>query len=227
MQNQEIYDQLSRLIFSGDFESGSNLVERDLASRLGVSRVPVRETLTQMVAQGVLEGGKRKREGVRIRRYSADEIRQLYDYRAIVEGGISRGAAGHASQADILRLTMICDEMETLLEVDDSSRWGALDGKFHEALAEASRNDRFERTLKSLLRECFYVFYILSRRSSRREMTPEALISHKKQTLKDHRAITSFVKSGDADAAEKQARLHILRSADRVIRMYIESDVGA
>lgn len=226
MQNQEIYDRLSRLIFSGDFELGSNLVERDLASRLGVSRIPVRETLTQLVAQGVLEGGKRKREGVRIRRYSADEIRQLYDYRAVIEGGVSRGAATHASEADILRLTMICDEMETLLDVDDSARWGTLDGKFHAALAEAARNERFERSLKSLLRECFYVFYILSRRSSRREMTPAALTAHKKQTLEDHRAIASLIQSGNADAAEQQARLHILRSADRVIRMHIESDVG-
>ncbi|MFG0261453.1 MAG: GntR family transcriptional regulator [Novipirellula sp. JB048] len=226
MQNQEIYEQLSGLIFSGDYESGSNLVERELASRLGVSRVPVRETLTRMVAQGVLEGGQRKREGVRIRHYSSDQIRQLYDYRAIIEGGIGRAAAQYASDADHFRLAIICDEMESLLDVPDSTRWGALDGKFHEALAEAANNDRFERSLKSLLKECFYVFYVLARRSSHSTMTPEALRSHKQQALQDHRAIAEHVKAGDADAAEERARTHILRSAERVIRLFIQSDVS-
>ncbi|MFI4876262.1 MAG: GntR family transcriptional regulator [Blastopirellula sp. JB062] len=225
MWDNEVYDKLSDLIFSGEFETGSNLIERNLATRLGVSRVPVRETLTKLVAQGTLEGG-RKGEGVRIRRYSADEIRQLYDYRATIEGGIARAAASAASMADVLRLSIICDEMETTLDEDESGRWGSLDRRFHEALAESCRNDRYDRAIKSLLHECFYVFYVLSRKRSRRELSEQDLKSHQKLALADHRALVQFIEAHQPDEAESQARLHILRSADRVIRAAIETDLG-
>lgn len=223
--SNDVRERLSHLIFSGEFETGSSLIERDLADRLGVSRIPVRETLSQLVAQGTLQGGG-KREGVRIRRYSADEIRQLYDYRAVMEGGIARAAATSATQADILRLTLICDEMEAAFDAEDTARWGKLDGKFHEAMAEAGRNDRFARALKNLLRECFYVFYLLARQRSSRELSAEELASHKRQALDDHRALVDLVQSRNADAAEARSRLHILRSADRVIRAFIETDLG-
>ena len=117
----DVYDRLSDLIFSGEYEMGSSLAERNLATRLGVSRIPVREMLVRLVAQGTLEGGGRG-EGVRMRRYTADEIRQLYDYRAIIEGGVARSAAMSASQADILRLSIICEEMENVLEDADATR---------------------------------------------------------------------------------------------------------
>ncbi|MBL4885048.1 MAG: GntR family transcriptional regulator, partial [Planctomycetaceae bacterium] len=217
-------EKLSQLIFSGEFETGSSLVERKLASRLGVSRIPMREALSSLVAQGALEGG-RKGEGVRIRRYTVDEIRKLYDYRAAIEGGVARAAATSASESDILRLELICDGMQAILDEEDFSKWSSLDVKFHEALAEASHNERFELSLKSLLRECFYVFYILSRQKSRRELSSEEFASHKRQAIADHRVILECLKSHDADGAEARSRLHILRTSDRVIRTSIETDL--
>ncbi len=224
MGESEVFEKLSQLIFSGEFETGSSLVERNLADRLGVSRIPMRETLSSLVAQGALEGG-RKGESVRLRRYTVDELRQLFDYRAVIEGGCVRSAATYTSEADLMRLEIICDGMQDILEGDDFQKWSSLDVKFHEALAEASRNDRFERTLKSLLRECFYVFYVLSRRRSRRELTKEEFAFHKQQALDDHRAIIELLKTKQVEEAEARMRLHILRSADRVIRASIETDL--
>ncbi len=224
MRENDVFEKLSQLIFSGEIETGSSLVERNLADRLGVSRIPMRETLSSLVALGTLEGG-RKGESVRLRRYTVDELRQLFDYRAVIEGGSVRSAASHASETDLMRLKIICDGMEAVLDEDDFEKWSSLDVKFHGALAEASRNDRFERTLKSLLRECFYVFYILSRRRSRRELTKEEFALHKRQALNDHRTIIELLKTKQVDEAEACMRLHILRSADRVIRASIETDL--
>jgi len=221
----DVYGRLSDLIFSGEYEMGSNLAERNLATRLGVSRIPVREILVRLVAQGTLEGGA-KGEGVRMRRYTADEIRQLYDFRAIIEGGVARSAAMSASQADILRLSIICDEMESVLEGTDAKRWGTLDRQFHEALAEAARNDRFEKSLKNLLHESFYVFYMVARKRSISELSADEMASHQRLALDDHRAIVEHVTARSAEEAESRARLHILRSADRVIRAAIENDLG-
>jgi DNA-binding GntR family transcriptional regulator len=219
-----VYDQLCGLIFSGELPAGSNLLERDLADRFGVSRIPVREALTKLVAQGTLVGG-RKGEGVRIRHYSANDLRQLYDYRATIEGGVARSASHSATDADILKLTMICDGMEAAFDEKEMSRWGELDRRFHEALAEASHNERFERALKSLLRECFYVFYVLARKTSRQKLTTPQLDQHKQTTLDDHRALIKLIQLEEADEAETRARLHISRSQDRVIRAVIEKSM--
>ena len=224
MQENEISEKLSTLIFSGEYESGSNLVERKLADRLGVSRIPMREALTRMVAQGSLEGG-RKGEGVRIRRYTVEEIRQLFEYRAVIECGVARSAATSATEPDILRLELVCQGMEDLLEKEDFEKWSSLDVKFHEAMAEASHNDRFELSLKSLLRECFFVFYVLSRQKSRSEFSEEEFVLHKRQVISEHRAIVECIKSKDAQGAEAILSLTFSRSADRVIRTSIETDL--
>jgi len=222
--SETVYERLCQLIFCGEYETGSPLVERTLADRLGVSRVPVRETLTKLVAQGALLGG-RKGEGVRIRRYSPDEVQQLYDFRAQLEGGVARLAARAATEADLLRLTLVRDQMEAALDDDEPGRWGILDRKFHQALAEACRNDRFEQALKSLLNESFFVFYVLARRSSQRELSADQLARHKREALDDHSALIELVQQRDAEGAEQRARLHILRSAERVTRALIEADL--
>jgi DNA-binding GntR family transcriptional regulator len=221
---ESVYDQLSRLIFSGELPAGSSLLERDLADRFGVSRIPVREALTRLVAQGTLVGG-RKGEGVRIRHYSANDLRQLYDFRSAIEGGVARSASVSATDADILKLTVICDSMEAAFDEKEGSRWGELDRQFHEALAEASHNERFERTLKSLLRECFYVFYVLARRTSRQKFTTQQLDQHKKSTLQDHRTLIELIRLGETEEAEARARHHISRSQERVIRAVLEKNM--
>src|SRR3990172_6657365 len=78
-----IYDRVVRhIFFSGEISPGSKVVEKTLADQLGVSRIPIRETLGKLAGQGLLVGGPTG-QGVRLRRYTAEETRQLYELREI------------------------------------------------------------------------------------------------------------------------------------------------
>src|SRR3972149_3067053 len=132
-----VYDRLREMGFFGGVPPGTRLLEQELAETLGVSRIPVRESLGKMVAQGLLKGGA-SRQGMRIRDYTPEEVRQLLEYRRMIEGAAARSAAKRATAGDIARMRTICDRAESLIGRYGSRRWAASDHRFHAALAEAS-----------------------------------------------------------------------------------------
>lgn len=222
-KDDEIYSRIMDIVFS-TMPPGSKLVERQLASELGVSRIPVRETLAKLVAQGVLVGGE-KGQGVRVREYSTEEIRQLYQFREMIEGGVARAAAENATADDLLQLEMICQEMESEVGHYGSTRWADLDHKFHETLARASRNERFIRTVRSLLAESHYAFYLHPSRRGRPWPAPEEAETLMRSVLEDHRELLELIRARDADGAERKARADMRKSADRATRARIARDL--
>ncbi len=223
--DSSVYDRLVKLVFSGEFSPGTKLVERDLARELGVSRIPVRESLAKMVAQGLLVGGE-KWQGARVRPYNSEEIRQLYEYREMLEGGIARAAARNRSSADIERLRLICAESEKEIGNYGSQRWAQLDHRFHFALAEACRNDRMLHSTRLLLTECFYVFYLYPARQGRPLPSHEDALVHMRSIVDDHRELVDLIESGDSDGAERKARTDMRKSGRRATRALIDSDLN-
>jgi len=206
-EEESVYDRLVELVFSGDYGPGSKLTERELAEQLQVSRIPVRESLGRMVAQGLLLGGGR-REGVRMRQYTPDEIRQLYEFRLFLEAGAARAATKYAQAADIERLEAACREMEAHVGEYGSQVWAKLDHQFHRALVHASHNKRAIATLRSLLTECHYVFYLRPSRQ-RRQPTAEEATAWMKAVQQEHRLMVDYIVAGDPDGVEQLLRKHI------------------
>jgi DNA-binding GntR family transcriptional regulator len=219
-----VYDRLMKLIFSGQFAPGRKLVERDLAQELGVSRIPVRESLSKMVAQGLLLGGE-KWQGVRLRTYTPEEISQLYDYREFLEGAAARTAASALSDADLVRLQLICEEGQAEVGNYGSARWAELDHHFHAAIAEASHNDRIARALTLLLTECHYAFYLYPAHRGRIAPSRDDARAHMQSIVDDHRALVELIRAGDAEGAEQRARADMRKSKRRVTRALIVRDL--
>ncbi len=222
-----LYDRLLRHLFSGDKTPGSKIIEQDLADELGVSRIPIREALRKMMGQGLLVGEEGGR-GVRMRQYTIEDIRQLYEARGILEGGAARIAARAATDADVTRLNYICRQMETEIGNYGSERWANLDHGFHEALADASHNDRIAEQLKLMLTECHYIFYVRPTRSRRPIPAPEYAATHMREVLEnEHIALLDLIIAGDADAAEMKAREDMQRNALRLLEFQIDLTLGA
>jgi DNA-binding GntR family transcriptional regulator len=221
-----VYQGVVDLVFHGDHAPGARLVEENLAAKLGVSRAPVRETLAKLVGQGVLVRG-RKGEGVRVRGYSPEDVRQLYEYREVLEGVAARAAAQLATSTDITRMEVICREAEKELEHCDEKRWCDLDIHFHAALAEASHNKRIIPQLKLLLSECRYIFFNFVFQCTVHKMKPDQAIANLESVRQDHEALLDLVKSRDADGAERKARDDMRKSAERIVRLMITGDLEA
>jgi DNA-binding GntR family transcriptional regulator len=215
-----IYESVAQAVFSGRFAPGDRLVEQGLADELGVSRIPVREALGKMVAQGVLVGGK-KHQGVWMREYSPEEIRQLYEFRGLLEAGVAGAAAEMATKSDIMHLEIICEQMEAeAVDIYGTDRWGELDHRFHETLAEAGRNERYARALKSLLAECHYVLFYPSRRSLA-GLTDDQIAKRVQSTIDEHRELLDLVRQGKVEEAEKCARMAMRQCSERISREMI------
>ncbi|MEA1950149.1 MAG: GntR family transcriptional regulator [Planctomycetota bacterium] len=217
-----VYERLLKIVFSEDATPGEKLVERNLASELGVSRIPVRESVREMVAQGLLVGGE-KWEGVRTRRYTPDDIRQLSEFREIFDGGAARIAAMNATDMDVAQLEMICTEAESEVGNYGSERWAHLDHRFHEAVADASHNQRLVHFMKFMLAESHYAFYVHPGRMRRSVPSKEEAVEHMQRVVKDHRTLVDMIREKDADGAEKIARAHIWTSGRQAAQDLIAS----
>ena len=221
-----VYERVIDYIFSGDFPPGCKVIEQDLADELGVSRIPIREALGKMVGQGLLVGEQGGR-GVRMRKYVMEEIRQLYEARGVLEGGAARAAARAATDADIARLEIICKQAETEIGNYGSKRWAELDHAFHSALGDASHNDRIAQTLKLMLTECHYIFYLYPSRSRQPMPTSESATAHMRDVLDNqHIALIKLIVAGDVEGAERQAREDLHKNAIGLMESHVKMALG-
>jgi len=222
--HDSIYASVVKKVISGEIAPGSRLVERDLAKELGVSRIPIREVLTRLIAQGLLTGGTHGR-GVWLRQYSSDEIRELYFFRGVIEGGIVRLAAQTARSDKLQTASIYCDQMESIIDQSELKNWSDLDYKFHVSLAQVGGNQRLISAVEMLLSECHYLFY---RHSAHQTMLKSSkhLLTHKKRVLDEHRKLLKLISQGNGDAAEAMVRKVMIESADRVCRAIIANDVN-
>src|SRR3954468_10541006 len=83
-----VRDEMLALILRGDLAPGQRINEPDVAARLRVSRVPVREALRELESSGLVEA--RKHAGVFVRILDGKEVADLYELRAVLDGHAGR-----------------------------------------------------------------------------------------------------------------------------------------
>src|SRR5437763_17116927 len=79
-----VRDDVLGMNLRGELKAGERINEPDIAQRLAVSRVPVREALRELESSGLVEA--RKHSGVFVRKLGAAEVRGLYELRALLDG---------------------------------------------------------------------------------------------------------------------------------------------
>ncbi len=125
-------------IMSGDIALGTRLVEGRLSEELGVSRMPVREALRELAAEGIVTIEPRR--GASVTTFSDEQKRELVEVRATLEALNARLAAKHHDARHMTRLQKILEEGRKLEGTEDTSKIVGMNAKFHEALAVVSGN---------------------------------------------------------------------------------------
>jgi DNA-binding GntR family transcriptional regulator len=100
---------LRELILHGQFAAGARLGEAELAARLGVSRTPVREALTRLAAEGLIEITPNR--GARVASWSVAELEGVFDLRSTLEPRMTGHAVARAQPADVSVLDELAAEM--------------------------------------------------------------------------------------------------------------------
>ncbi len=218
--------KLVRLIFSEAYLPGDRLVERDLAAKLDLSRIPVREDLQKLVSKGILLKDEVNR-GLRLRDYSPAEVQHLHEYREAIELAAARAACHNRSTTDLVQLDLICDQMAEEAPNAPSARWLELDWQFHQTVVEASGNERFINDFDLLMIECNYVFYRLPDTMIPAKSSENPLLSTLVHgVVEAHRHIGKLIGARDTNGVVEAMRLHLAGLSNRVHRDVVKSQLA-
>jgi DNA-binding GntR family transcriptional regulator len=131
---EHVVDELREMILGGEFEEGAQLRQDALAAALHVSRIPVREALRQLEAEGLVTFFAHR--GAIVSELSLEEIRELFDARVLLEGDLLRRAIPRMTAQDLARAKGVLDAFDEAFEAGEVRVWGQMNWRFHAALYE-------------------------------------------------------------------------------------------
>jgi DNA-binding GntR family transcriptional regulator len=202
-----VYKKLWQGIQDGEFHSGQRLREAELASRLKVSRTPVREALRRLTSEGLIEFAPSR--GMMIVELDKQQVRELYALRETLEGAAARFAAQHASPSEIAALVELLERQDrSTLPSEEAAR---LNRRFHNAIHEAAHN----RYLVLSLRQLYASLALLPGTT----FTAPGRIASARE---EHGAILTAIQDRDAVRAEAGARHHIENAGRIRMQMMFE-----
>ena len=149
-----VRDDVLALILQGGLAPGQRINEPDIAVRLGVSRVPVREALRELESSGLVVA--RKHAGVFVRELDAAEIRDLYQLRALLDGFAGRQAAQLPAAAKSALLAVLDDSVAAMQEAARTAavqRYYGENLRFHWAIVEAAGNQPLAETYRGIVQK--------------------------------------------------------------------------
>jgi DNA-binding GntR family transcriptional regulator len=190
-------EALRERILRGDYPEGEPLRQDALADELGVSRIPVREALRQLEAEGLVTFNPHR--GAVVSSLSLDEIAELFELRTEIECDLISRSIPRMTKDQLDRATEVLDEFETALRAGEAARWGPLNWHFHAALyAPANRN---------------FTMGILQKlhHHSDRYFRMQMFLAHGgAKANEEHRAIAAAIADKDVTKAMQLMRAHIL-----------------
>lgn len=144
-----IADQVAEIlrdrILAGQLKSGQPIRQEHLAAELGVSRIPLREALKQLAAEGFVS--LLSHRGAIVAELSVEEVTELFDLRAKLEIWLLEEALPNMGPSEIARL----EEVLTMQRRDDSvMRWGELNWDLHEAMYAPAGRPATLKILKNI-----------------------------------------------------------------------------
>lgn len=205
-------DALRARILCGGFPEGEPLRQDAIAEELGVSRIPVREALRQLEAEGLVTFNPHR--GAVVSTLSLQEIAELFEVRADIESDLLRRAIPLMTAEDHLRATEILDAYENALRAGEVSAWGEFNWQFHSTLYAPS-NRQFTLGIVSKLHQ-----------HSDRYLRMQLALTHgETRARKEHRSILAAAKKRDTRKAPQLMREHIL-GAGRSLLSFLEEHRG-
>ncbi|MCX5084527.1 GntR family transcriptional regulator [Streptomyces sp. NPDC056121] len=152
-ESERVTRQLRDDILDGVRKPGSKLVERELAAQIGVSRVPVRDALRVLVAEGLVT--PRPRTWAVVREFTPTDIADLNEVREALEVMTFRLAAQRGDRVGLGRLRSNLDEELAAARAGDAVRARRAAADFHETVTSMAANEllsELEGTLRSRMR---------------------------------------------------------------------------
>lgn len=205
-------DALRDRILRGELAEHAPIRQDAVAAELGISRIPVREALQRLEAEGLVEWNPHY--GATVSSLSLDEIEELFDLRAVLESSLARRAVPRLRAGDLAAAGAVLERYSRAFRARRVAEWSDLNWQFHATLlAPAGR----ERTLG--------LAHNLHQQSGRYMRMQLALTAGEARARQEHRAILASARRGDAAGTARLLRMHI-RKAGRQLITFLETQRG-
>lgn len=188
--------EIERMILDGTLPAGERLNEQLLATRLGVSRGPVREAVRGLEKAGLVVAVRN--QGSYVRRIDAAEALEIWDLRAAITGLACARLAEAATAPQLAALRALVKRMEAARKADDAPGYYAANVEFHAALLAAG-GARTRRLYEELENE----LHLFRRRVL---VEPENM----RESNAEHAAMIRAIAARDPAAARAAGEHHIL-----------------
>jgi DNA-binding GntR family transcriptional regulator len=140
-----VIDELREAIVRGHFKPGEKLDQEEIAELLNVSRIPVRQALRTLTAEGLVKMYPHR--GATVAELSREELEEIYFLRGVLEGVAARLAAPRMDEAHIAKLQAILEKIDQLNDLDE---WLDLNREFHNTIYEVINRPRLLEMIESL-----------------------------------------------------------------------------
>ena len=206
--SQQVYSHLRAGILDNTYPPGSSLPEEALAASLKVSRVPVREALRRLSAEGLVV--IRPRQGATVTELTSKEFLDAYQVREALEVLAVRLAVPQLTPDDLDQLDALQQAMHLAADANDAEAFFGVNAEFHGFLVEKADNGDLKAIYKSLIDRM------------RRYRTPSLdLRGGMTTSLDEHAAILIAIRNGDADEAA-----HLIAEHIHVPQGVLEDELG-
>lgn len=196
---------LRKAILNGTLKKGDRLIQEEWAERLEVSRMPIREALTQLQMEGLVELIPHK--GAIVTPITRDDIEEIYHTRALLEGLAVEKSLPFLTEVDKSRLKSILIEMEEMKISDATNdQYIQLNAIFHETLRKGCPWPRVQKMVETL---------------GISPIAPNLLVNYYPETQREHRMIYEAVLGGDPAELRSAVKYHVLRTKNNLIQ-YME-----
>ncbi|RRO14776.1 GntR family transcriptional regulator [Saccharopolyspora rhizosphaerae] len=143
-----VLDELRRSIVSGELQPGQPIRQDSIAAGMGVSRVPLREALKTLEAEGQVV--YQPHRGYSVAELSLADLLEVYRMRELLESEAATVAADRLTDADLARITDAGQDVEVAAEDGDLVAMIAANRRFHFALLEPAGMPRLLRVVRTL-----------------------------------------------------------------------------
>ncbi len=201
-----IADDVRERILSGEMVEGEIIRQEALAEEYEVSRMPIREALKRLDAEGLVQLTNNR--GASVTKHSLREIGEIFDLRILIEVDMFRRAIPKMTTADFTRCHKLLEEMDASYDADDVAKWGGLNYAYHSALYGAAQ--------RKLTNELLQRVSVQSDRYVRMHLS----VMQQREPAKDeHHKLLALAQEQDIEESASLLTSHILRTKEELLTM--------
>lgn len=196
-------------ILLGEIEPGEPLSQVRIADEFGVSRIPVRDALQALAAEGLVVSSTGAT--VVVTGLSVSELQELYEMREAIEPVATQLAVPNAGRAEVLRMRR---HLEVMGGTDQTRTWLNANAEFHATVYELANRPRMVRLVEQLRKQTDRYLHLHLE-----------VIGQTEHLHEEHTRILEAVERGDAALTASLTRDHLATSHDFILEYFLESSV--